>query len=261
MASLWEYFWQCSGWAKLGANERQAAWVMLVAAVCLALLDYLCDRAWVAAGLSQWFGVSAAQAFDTCCVKPANPLGRNVYWVLVNLGCYLLLPMATIRWILRRPLHEFGVRWRGSLSAFRLYLLMLALMLPLVWLASASPGFLASYPFLRLPAGSPLWPVFLWWELLYFAQFFALEFFFRGFLLHGLAPQCGRMSVLIMTLPYCMLHFGKPMPETLASIFAGLVLGSLSLHSRSILLGALMHCSVALTMDMAALWRKNLLII
>ncbi|WP_338847551.1 CPBP family intramembrane glutamic endopeptidase [Massilia sp. W12] len=240
-------------------QERDAAVVLLVAALCLTGLEYFTRPAWLAPQLEFLFGATARQTFDACCGTKAQPLGRLTYWALVNIACYLTLPLLTIRFYLRRPLREFGVRTENAWLAWRWYVLMLGVMLPLVWLMSATSGFLALYPFLRLPPGAPLWPTFLWWELLYFAQFFALEFFFRGFLLHGLAPQLGRLSILVMMLPYCMLHFGKPLPETLASILAGIVLGHLSLKSGSIWLGAVMHCSVALAMDGMALWRKGLL--
>jgi uncharacterized protein len=245
--------------ARFPMAEQQAIIVLLVVSLSLTLHAYLNDHTWVALVLRQWFGPALASGFTACCASRDNALGMLVYWALVNIASYLVLPLITIRWLLRRPLHEFGVRWQGALASWRWYLAMLALMLPTVWLASGTSGFLATYPFLKLPPGTPLLPAFLWWELLYFAQFFALEFFFRGFLLHGIAPHCGRFSVVIMMLPYCMLHFGKPLPETLAAIIAGLVLGALSLQSRSILLGALIHCSVALSMDLAALWRKGLL--
>ena len=62
-----------------------------------------------------------------------------------------------------------------------------------------------------------------------------------------------------MTVPYCMIHFGKPMPETIAAIVAGVVLGYMSLKSRNIWLGFLVHCGVALMMDIAALFRRGVL--
>jgi membrane protease YdiL (CAAX protease family) len=64
------------------------------------------------------------------------------------------------------------------------------------------------------------------------------------------------MSIFVMMVPYCMIHFGKPMPETLGAILAGIVLGTLSLKSRSIFLGILIHYSVAIAMDLMALYRK-----
>ena len=84
-------------------------------------------------------------------------------------------------------------------------------------------------------------------------QFAALEFFFRGFLVHGLVPRFGYLAVVVMVVPYNMLHFGKPMPEALAAIVGGLVLGTLALRTRSIWWGAALHIAVAATMDVLAL--------
>jgi hypothetical protein len=76
-------------------------------------------------------------------------------------------------------------------------------------------------------------------------------------MVHGLKKYAGFYSVIIMTVPYCMIHFGKPMGETFAAIFAGIALGTMSLKSRSIALGVFLHYSVAITMDMAALWQEG----
>jgi uncharacterized protein len=56
--------------------------------------------------------------------------------------------------------------------------------------------------------------------------------------------------------PYCMIHFSKPLPEALGAIVAGVVLGTLSLRTGSILGGAMLHVAVAVTMDVLALARK-----
>jgi membrane protease YdiL (CAAX protease family) len=57
-----------------------------------------------------------------------------------------------------------------------------------------------------------------------------------------------------MVIPYCMIHFGKPVPEALAAIFAGVVLGVLALRSGSFYLGVVLHCVVALLMDLLAVY-------
>jgi membrane protease YdiL (CAAX protease family) len=59
--------------------------------------------------------------------------------------------------------------------------------------------------------------------------------------------------VLAMVVPYCMIHFGKPWAEALAAIIAGVVLGTLALKTRSIWSGFLIHVTVAVSMDLAAL--------
>jgi len=57
-----------------------------------------------------------------------------------------------------------------------------------------------------------------------------------------------------------MIHFDKPMMETIAAIIAGIILGIMSLRSKSIWMGVFMHCCVALTMDLCALYRKGMLL-
>ena len=64
-------------------------------------------------------------------------------------------------------------------------------------------------------------------------------------------------KLVIMTIPYCMIHFGKPMPETLAAIVAGLVLGYLALKSKSWLYGALLHWAIGITMDLLSIFHKG----
>jgi membrane protease YdiL (CAAX protease family) len=95
------------------------------------------------------------------------------------------------------------------------------------------------------------------WQCLYLSQFFALEFFFRGFIIHGIKKRFGFYSIFVMMIPYVMIHFQKPMPETFGAVLAGVVLGTLSLKSRSIWLGVAIHYAVAITMDLTALWQKG----
>ena len=130
-------------------------------------------------------------------------------------------------------------------------------MIPLILLASTTNSFQHKYPFYSPPFGESLWPNFIIWQCLYLLQFFALEFFFRGFMLHGIKKRFGFYSIWVMMIPYMMIHFQKPMPETIGAIFAGIILGALSLKSRSIWLGVAIHYSVAITMDLAALWQKG----
>jgi membrane protease YdiL (CAAX protease family) len=129
---------------------------------------------------------------------------------------------------------------------------MVAAVLPLVVYAASRPDFRAVYPFYRGAMSASVTQV-LTWEAAYLAQFVALEFFFRGFLAIGLAPAMGRLAVWAAAVPYCMLHFHKPLPEALASIVAGIVLGVVAQRTGSIVGGVLVHVTVALTMELLAL--------
>ena len=64
------------------------------------------------------------------------------------------------------------------------------------------------------------------WELAYGLQFIGLEFFFRGFMVHGTKHRFGFYAIFVMMVPYCMIHFRKPMPETCGAIVAGMVMNS-----------------------------------
>ncbi len=67
----------------------------------------------------------------------------------------------------------------------------------------------------------------------------------------------GSHAIWAMMVPYCMIHFGKPWPETVAAIVAGLALGTLALRYRSIWAGFLVHVSVAVSMDVASLIQRG----
>src|SRR5690606_7929149 len=111
-------------------------------------------------------------------------------------------------------------------------------------------GFTRIYPMLKpWYAEHWTWAVLLGWWLLYGVQFFCVEFFFRGFMLFTLEERFGMSAVAVMIVPYCMIHFHKPLPEALGAIVAGIVLGWRALRTRSIWGGFLVHIAVAISMD------------
>ncbi len=181
-------------------------------------------------------------------------IARLVLWVAGQYVGYVLIPVPVIWFVLRERVADYGVATRNPFEGAGLYLLMFAVMLPVVWYCSTTESFQSKYPFYRLRADEPLWPRFLVWELLYALQFVALEFFFRGFVLHGTKHRFGSMAIFVMMVPYCMIHFGKPMAENFGAIAAGVVLGFTSLKTRSIWLGAAIHIAVAWTMDALAVY-------
>ena len=179
-----------------------------------------------------------------------------LYWIAIIVVFYLIIPVIIGKFLFREKLSDFGFRIKNVHKDYPIYLVMLAIMLPIVYLASNSQAFLDRYPLFQ-PAKGNLFPVFLYWQAAYFLQFVAIEFFFRGFMVHGLKNRFGFYSIFIMTIPYCLVHIGKPFMETIAAIIAGIILGTLSLKSRSILLGILIHYSIAIAMDSFALWREG----
>src|SRR6185436_1368984 len=113
-----------------------------------------------------------------------------------------------------------------------IYGLCLLVVIPCVVLAAQSPDFSSYYPFYKTSARSGL--DLLCWEAMYLAQFFALEVFFRGFMLAPLRRTLGSGAVFAMCVPYVMIHYGKPYLEAQVAFLAGVALGSLSMKTRSI---------------------------
>ena len=99
---------------------------------------------------------------------------------------------------------------------------------------SQLPSFQAVYPMARGNSADAL--SMTAWLLAYGLQFVGVELFFRGFLLLVLRPVLGLWGVVVMLLPYTMLHFSKPPLETLGSVGFGLFLALIALISLITLL-------------------------
>lgn len=141
-----------------------------------------------------------------------------------------------------------------------LYALLLALMIPLLTLASFQPDFLASYPTYHDTNaneffGVPEWVTALVYELCYGWDFVSTELLFRGFLVIGMSRVL-RGPVLPMVVWYCAIHFGRPLGEAVSSVFGGYLLGVLALSTRSIWGGLLIHIGIAWGMEIAAFLQK-----
>jgi membrane protease YdiL (CAAX protease family) len=248
--------------ARAGKTDWRTIIVLTTTAVALTIQEYVfkgdhehLDRV---PGILHWLGLSRlAAGFKTHALSYDNwELTRLSYWAVGRLVTYVLLPLLVIRLVLREPLRGFGTSTRGCLHSVPVYGGMFALMFPAVLYFSHTASFQESYPFYELNTGEKLWPRFFVWELLYAMQFVSLEFFFRGFVLHGTRHRAGSMAIFVMMVPYCMIHFQKPMPETFGAIGAGIILGFMSLKTRSIWLGAALHIAVAWSMDFLALAQR-----
>ena len=173
------------------------------------------------------------------------------WWSGWRLLGYVIVPMLVLACLPGQRIRDYHVSLRGFIKHLWIYGLLLGLVLPAVFIASTTHSFRHTYPFYRIANRS--YADLVMWELLYSVQFLALEFFFRGFILQGLRRALGANAIFVMLVPYCMIHYGKPLPETLGAIGAGLILGTLAMRTRSIWGGVLIHVGVATTMDVLAL--------
>lgn len=246
--------------AESGAAAGTSAWsprvgiVMLTAAVSLLVLHYLKYRGafYAALGwLAPWLDMTPRALVIAVRRDPYGALYGQAWWVGWCAVSYVLLPMLSIRFLLRDRIRDMGVGLGTLGRHWRWYVVLVSPILVFVVLVSFRPDFSHYYPFYR---GAHLsWADLLIWEALYLTQFVCLEFFFRGFLVHALRPALGVNAVFVMCVPYLMIHFPKPWLEATGAILFGLFLGVLSLRSRSIWGGVCVHVTVALSMDIAAL--------
>ena len=169
------------------------------------------------------------------------------FWGITSLFLRVLVPFAVVVFVLRERPRDWGFRLTGQLRHVRPYGVFLLAMIPVLFWAATFASFQAKYPFYdgAVAGGWHFWG----FQLFYGLQFLGVEAFFRGFMLFGLERRFGWYAIPIMVIPYVMIHFGKPAPETFAAIVAGSLLGYMALRSRSFLWGAALHWTVAITMD------------
>jgi membrane protease YdiL (CAAX protease family) len=191
----------------------------------------------------------------TLWTPPSLPAG--LIWSASCLIGFLILPTLMTKFLFGNPLGEMGYSVAGFISHLKTYLLLFAGMAPLIYIASTRPDFARLYPF--VPEAGRSLSSFLTWEIAYVLQFFALESFFRGSLLFTLNKHMEKWTAItVMVVPYTMIHFHKPVLETLGAILAGLALGWLSLRYKSWLGGAVLHSLVAVTMDSLSVSKTGL---
>ena len=178
-------------------------------------------------------------------------------WSGTQIVSYLVLPLIVIRFIGLKP-SDIGWKFRGTSSHWKYYATLFAIAVPFVAIASTTAEFQERYPLLEIVRGQlGVWHDLRIWWIFYFLQFVAVETFFRGFLVLGLAKRFGQASILIATVPYLMIHFVKPPAEALAAIVGGIVMGTLAYRTKSVWWGIALHVSVATLMDFLSLGHKG----
>ncbi len=237
-----------------GKGDTRPFVALVLCAVILTMQEYYGGRRFFDTDLRPWLTRLEAVHPALQVVKYEELYGF-AWWSFTRMFGYAL-PFLVWKLAFRRDsVLDFGLRVRGFFDHAWIYLLFLAIVLPAMLVVSKSPDFGEYYPFYKNAQRS--WYDFLVWEALYFGQFFALEMFFRGFWLGVLRKSFGSGAIFVMAVPYCMIHFGKPYLEAVGAIVAGIALGSLSMKTKSIYQGFLVHITVAVLMDWLSLRHRH----
>jgi membrane protease YdiL (CAAX protease family) len=259
------FFW--SHWEAIDAETRgqstgprsavfKALVTVAVGGGVLTLLQYVILRGDLQDAISKQIPDIAAHFLSTEIgdwLRSYQPLIRPMMWSFGCIFFYFVVPATVVKLVFQERLQDWGLSVEGYFRHLWVYVVLFLPVGALVWAVSYTPAFQQNYPFYANPNGLA---DFLVWEIMYALQFCALEFFFRGFLLNGLKERLGVDAILLMIIPYCMIHFQKPLLETFGAIVAGLILGILAMRTRSIWGGATIHVAVATSMDVAALLQR-----
>jgi hypothetical protein len=237
------FLFQCFG--KSIRKPTRNAWIKIMLGFSILALDrsFTGHRDWVMAA-------SSPETF------------RYLYKIAHNLLPLLtvFLPMLVLLFLFDRHLQDgfYGLRLKHT--KLGIYWLMLAGMVPLVFAASWLPDFMEYYPVYRRSGGAafaeamqwPGWVVRSIYETAYLMNFIFVEMLFRGLLVIGLSRMLGGNVVMAMAATYAVYHFGKPIGETISSVFGGYILGVIALYTRNIYGGIFLHGGIALLMELFA---------
>jgi membrane protease YdiL (CAAX protease family) len=241
-----------------GERDHRPMVALAMCAIILTLQEYYGGRTYFEQAIRPWLVHLDAAHPKTIRLAKYDELYGFGWWVFTRALGYAGVPLPV--WKLFFPkdsILDMGLRFRGFLQHAWIYGLFLAIVLPTMLVVARQPDFGSYYPFYRLCPRS--WYDFLVWEAMYFVQFFALEVFFRGFWLGALRRSFGSGAIFAMAVPYCMIHFGKPFLEANGAVVAGIALGSLSMKTKSIYQGFLVHITVAALMDWLSLFHRHAL--
>jgi membrane protease YdiL (CAAX protease family) len=190
----------------------------------------------------------------------------------VNDAVLLWIPLLVILLALRQSPTEFGMSKGDRKFGYRATIIAILCMIPILWFASTTVAFrqyyggtlaqplaVGNYAFATY-LRPPLHPIgLIYYEAMMGFYFFCWEFFFRGFLLFGLAKfkflgPWG--AVLAQTIPFTLLHWSlvpaasKPPMEIISAFFGGLILGALAIRTKSFVYGFVIHWAISLGLDL-----------
>lgn len=241
--------------ATTGPDYRPAA-CLVITGVVLTLQEYYGGRQFFHTMLRPELSELSREAWPWLRFDRYSDLYAYGWWCLARAVGYVVVPFAAWKLLFPRDsLLDMGLRTRGFVQHLWIYGVCLAIVVPVMLLVAQQPDFGSYYPFYKQSSRS-LFDLFAW-EAMYWVQFFALELFFRGWMVGALKRTMGASAIFVMALPYCMIHYGKPYLEAHGAIVAGVVLGSLAMRTRSIYAGFLLHVTVAVSMDLLSLYKRE----
>ena len=161
-----------------------------------------------------------------------------------------IIPVLYVKIAMKRKLTDFGFGTGDWKTGLKMLFLIPLVILPVLYFSAKMPELRTEYPLAKslLDDQSGL----LLYELAYILFYYiAWEFFFRGFILFGLASKFGVFNaILIQTISSCLVHIGKPESEIIGSIIAGIIFGMIAYRTKSIWYVVILHAAIGVLTDL-----------
>lgn len=216
--------------------DRRNRYLLIVAAAPVLFALRVCLP------FNEWMDAHSSASFQNAFHRPASWVGGLLFMIPV---------IALLHFYFEGTAKLYFIDKTKTLMP---YLVLLLCMLPLLLLASQWSSFHLVYPRSKdvtAAFGAAATPVhYLLFESSYALDFITIELFFRGLLIATLSRVLGVHAIVPVALFYFSIHLGKPMMEAISSFFGGLILGAVSYETKSIWGGWLVHCSIALMMEL-----------
>ncbi|MBQ3454706.1 MAG: CPBP family intramembrane metalloprotease [Thermoguttaceae bacterium] len=229
---------------------RKAAFILLYAMMVLTYWRYLSpapqllDRRFLASSAFAETISAESPAPEEVTLKTFLAGEKRTFSAFLLMG---LIPALLVKFLFKENPRDYGIAL-GNRFTIRSILLFTPVVVGITYLGSA-PAYRFIYPY---NPGAALSPTLFWLHSLLLLLFYytGWEFFFRGFMLHGLIPSCGLINaILISTMASAMLHYGHPISEVFGAVGVGLFWGLLARRTESILSGIIQHSAVGIAIN------------
>jgi membrane protease YdiL (CAAX protease family) len=166
--------------------------------------------------------IIVASAVLFLCLERYHPIDPE--WLSTFIYC-AVCPMAVILIILRKNPLDFGLKL-GSPRIWGWHVVVVCTIAAAVLYASSFSSSLQGY---YQEQNFDLLTYF-WTSCISLA---AWEFIYRGYLLFGLREKLKEGAILLQTIPFVLMHLGKPELETISTIFTGIIFGYVVYRGKS----------------------------
>lgn len=174
-------------------------------------------------------------------------LQSYLYWLVSETILILFAGTILVKSIYKLKFKDFGFKagnWQYGLKAC-LYAILL-FFIPIIFLTKLNILNPENFGFGIKVAGTGEVILFVLGLTVYT---FFWEFLWRGLFLFGLKIEFGVNAVIIQTMPFVFIHFGKPFMESLFAIPGALILGLIAYKTDSFYYGFLIHILLLLLMN------------